>query len=110
MTGDEVGVTWNGKGITAKGFGVLALLAVLTIAGTNLWAGFRVESALMRQQDKLVEILLDSRKAQRTEHDLLRVTQERESCISTMTPEDRVRFRDRFQAGDFKRWCLWVTE
>ena len=110
MNGDEVGVWWNGKGISAKGLGVLAILAVLTIAGTNLWAGFRVENTIIREQAKLVELLNDARRAQRTEHDLLRITQERLVCIGTMTPEDRVRFRNGYRDGDFKRWCLWVVE
>lgn len=101
---------WNGKGIGARGVGVLIILAVLVISGTNLWAGRMVENTMIREYAKITELLIESRKAQRAEHDLLRATQERVVCITTMTPEDRVKFRNGYRDGDFKRWCLWVTE
>lgn len=93
--GSGIDVRWNGKGVAARGVAVYWMLSVLAIMGSNLYAGLRVEQAL---------------KARAEEHRLLRLGQDRTSCILSMNPEDRVAFRRRYHTGAFKQECPWIEE
>jgi len=91
----EVTAMWNGKGISVKGSLAVFFLAILAIIGSNLYAGFRVESAI---------------KDMSGEHRTIRVSQDRTSCIVAMTTIDRDKFRSEYRPGAFKQWCPWVDE
>ena len=95
----EFGASWNGKGIKARGLGVVVALAVLAIVGSNLYAGWRVETAISTvSRDKS------------DEHRTIRTSQDRTSCIVAMDPKDREKFRETYAPGAFKKWCPWVEE
>jgi hypothetical protein len=95
--GLEIG--YKGLKLNAKGFGVYLALAVVGIVGSNLYAGYRTEQAIVAGGRTAV-----------TEHAILRTTQDRTACIVAMTPEERTRFRERFQPGAFKQMCPWMDE
>ena len=95
----ELGVAWNGKTVKARGVGAILLIAVLAIVSSNLYAGYRMENALSGlSRDKSVE------------HQTIRTSQDRTSCIVAMDPKDREKFRETYAPGAFKRWCPWVEE
>ena len=95
----EIGVGWNGKGFRARGLGVLLTLAVLAMIASNLYAGWRVETAI-------ATIGRESNGG----HAVIRTSQDRTSCIVAMDPKDREKFRETYAPGAFKRWCPWVEE
>jgi len=96
---EEITLGWNGTRATAKGVAVYAILAVLAIIGATLYSGFRIEQAMTMMQTRVT-----------FEHREISIAMNRTSCIITMAQEDRTKFRDRYQSGDFKRWCPWITE
>lgn len=95
----EVSLGWNGKTVTARGVVVYFLLAMLAIVSANLYAGWRLEQALLTQTARLVR-----------DHDNIQITQNRTSCILTMSAEQRDQFRRDFRPGAFKQWCPWVND
>lgn len=98
-SGSELGVSWNGKGIKARGLGVFLALAVLAVVGSNLYSGWRVETAIgSMSRDKTGE------------HRIIRTSQDRTSCIVAMSTVDRDKFRSEYRPGAFKQWCPWVEE
>jgi len=95
----EVTAMWNGKGVSVKGGMAIFFLAVLAIIGSNLYAGWRVESAVVA----IVEV-------SKKDHGVLRTSQDRTSCIVTMKSDEREKFRADYRPGAFKQWCPWVEE
>lgn len=93
--GNEITATWGGKGVSVKGGVVILFLAVLALIASQLYAGFRVESAI---------------KDGSAEHRNIKVGMDRTSCIVTMKPEEREKFRADFRPGAFRQWCPWVEE
>ena len=82
----ELGMSWNGKGIKARGLGVFLALAVLAIVASNVYSGWRVETALSAlSREKTGEHL-----TLRTSHDRSRgievaVMPLRERCMNQLT-------------------------
>ena len=95
----ELGVSWNGKGIKARGLGVFLALAVLAIVGAQLYAGWRIESAVATLS-----------REKTGEHQTLKISQDRTSCIVAMSLTERDRFRSEYRPGAFRQWCPWVEE
>lgn len=95
----ELGVSWNGKAIRARGLGVFLALAVLAVVGAQLYTGWRIEASItMMSRDKTAE------------HVTLRTSQDRTSCIVAMTADQRDEFRKSYAPGAFRRYCPWVEE
>jgi len=99
MTGDEVEVTWNGKGITARGLGTVAILGVLSIIAAILYTGFETKQAVYQ----LGAVMTG-------EHKRIVTAQDKTSCILSLTVEERAAFRLRYQQGSFRQWCPWMDE
>lgn len=95
----ELGVSWNGKAVKARGLAVFFILAVLAIIASQLYAGYRVETALVRAFD-----------AGSDQHKTITVSQNRTSCIVSMGAEVREAFRASYVPGAFKKFCPWVDE
>ncbi len=88
----ELRLGWNGKSIRARGLGVIVALAVAAIL-TGMWYfSSSIATAMSR------------------EHLSLKVSQDRTSCIITMTASERETFRNHYQPGAFKQMCPWVDE
>lgn len=99
MSDDEVGITVNGKSVTAKGLGTLGLLAVLAIIVAILYTGSETKTAI----GEIGRIMTK-------EHMSLRIAQDKTSCILSLTVEERAAFRLRYQQGSFRQWCPWMDE
>lgn len=95
----EFGLAWNGKAVKARGLAVFFILAVLALIASQLYAGYRVETALLRAFD-----------AGSAQHTTITVSQNRTSCIVSMSPEVREAFRASYVPGAFKKFCPWVTD
>jgi hypothetical protein len=95
----EIRLAWNGKSLSARGLGVYLALAVLTIVGSNLYAGYLT-------QRTVAEALATASK----QHEAITRSLDRTSCQVNLTLEDRARFRESYAPGAFKRWCPWVEE
>lgn len=44
------------------------------------------------------------------DHMSMKISQDRTSCIITMTVNERERFRERYVPGAFKQMCPWIDE
>lgn len=96
--------------LSVKGMSVFIALAVLSIVGSNLYAGMRLETALTAGDARIIETVTKIMSKQEADHGSLRVAQGQTSCILTMTQEYRAHFRMRYQAGAFKQECPWIGE
>jgi len=103
---DEVGISWNGTTLTARGVGVYLAIAVCAIVVSIFYSGHLTAQAIGRIEQTLVTLQVIANK----EHSALQVGQDRTACILTMSPERRDHFRTRYQTGAFKQECPWVSE
>ena len=72
---------------------------MLAIVASNLYGSYRIETSIAGvSRDKSAE------------HQTIRTSQDRTSCIVAMDPTDREKFRSTYAPGAFKRWCPWVEE
>ena len=99
MADEEVSATWNGKSVSARGFGVYAILAVLAIIAAILYTGFETKEAIRQLTTTMT-----------AEHRSLRIAQDKTSCILSLTLEERSTFRLRYQQGSFRQWCPWMED
>lgn len=100
--GDEplVEVGYKGATLSLRGAASVFVLAVLVIAGSTLYGGLRVEWAMAREFNALHTKTAD-----------LAVAQSQTSCLLTMmSDEQRIKFRDTYVPGAFKRWCPWIKD
>lgn len=88
----ELGIGWNGKSVKARGAGVLMVIGVLAIMASNIYGGYLVQQAMSEQHKKLT------------------TSQDRTSCMVSIAPDEREKFRKEYRAGAFKQWCPWVDE
>lgn len=94
MAGNSIEVTGPG-GVGAKGSGTNAILALI-LAGVLIGVGFGVW--------KLAE-------ANSHEHRELRQALELNTCVLTLTVDERVEVRKWAKTGkDFKYYCPWLRE
>lgn len=96
--------------LSARGIGVYFALAVAAIIVANFYSGYLIKEAVLGQNDTVAKALVTVHTASTDEHRGLRTAQDRTSCILTMSQEDRIRFRSRYQSGAFRQECPWVTE
>jgi len=100
---EGVFLRWNGKSFGARGVAVYFVLAVLAIIASNLFTGWQTKTAVTDAISAIAQ-------ATAKEHQKLQSGQERTSCVLSMTVEDRVKFRNDYAPGAFKKWCPWVDE
>ena len=96
--------------LSVRGIGVFIALAVAAIIASNLYAGMTITNTIIRENKIVSDALADTQRQGGGEHRMLRIAQDRTSCIITMTQEDRIEFRKRYQAGAFKQMCPWMDE
>lgn len=89
---------WGNRNLQVRGFGVLVLLALFAVVGSNLYAGFRVEKLIERQTQILAR-----------DHRLIGRGQEQATCILALTVEERLRFREDRRPDAWVQWCWWLT-
>lgn len=85
--------------LRARGLALIVILSVAAIITSNLYAGFRLEQAFVRNE-----------LARLSEHRALQLGQDRLGCVVAISPEQREAFRRTYQPGAFARWCPWVQE
>jgi hypothetical protein len=114
---NTVRIGYKEASLSVKGIGGLIVAAVLTLGGITFYSGWQTQRAVeagSARTEKAVEKIGQSMVAiqliTQTEHGTLERAQDRNSCILTMSPERRDRFRDKYQAGAFKQECPWVSE
>jgi hypothetical protein len=95
----ELAAAFGRWSLKAKGLGIVLVVSVVAVILSNFYASYRIEQAVY------VAV-----KAAGGEHTSLRLSQDRTSCLLTLTVEERARFRESYQVGAFPRWCPWVTE
>jgi hypothetical protein len=88
----ELRVGWGQKSLRARGLGLIMALGVGAIIAMMLYTSATMVNAMTR------------------EHMGLKISQDRTSCIITMTPQERLHFRDRYVPGAFRQMCPWVDE
>jgi hypothetical protein len=90
-------VGWGAWSLAATGWSTVLALGVLAIVASNLIAGYLFERSNTKEHA-----------TRSAEHFHLRIAQDRTSCILTMTVEERVVFRNRYQIGAFEQMCPWM--
>lgn len=96
--------------VSIRGMSVFLALAVLAIIGATLYSGLRIEQTIIRENGAVATALAKFHDETGNEHKALSAAEQQTSCIITMEQADRKQFRDRYQSGDFRRWCPWVSE
>lgn len=96
---DSLELDWNGKGIKAKGPLVIIILLAMAIVASNLYIGNRIEQTIG-----------NTRIFNAAEHQGLKLSQDRTSCLLSLQPAERVEFRLGYQKGAFAKWCPWMEE
>jgi len=83
---------YKGFGLKARGSGIILAIAVLAIMASNIYGGYLVQQAMSEQHRKLT------------------TSQDRTSCMVSIAPDEREKFRREYRIGAFKQWCPWVDE
>ena len=96
--------------LSVKGISVFIALSVLAIIAAILYGGWRTETTIATSLARLEQSMVAVQVVDGSEHRSIRLMQDRTSCIMTMSPERRDRFRDRYTPGAFKQECPWVNE
>jgi len=89
---NEVEVGYKGLGIKARGLGVIVLIAVLVIVASTISSWYLVQQSMAEQ------------------HKRLTTSQDRTSCMVSISTEERDKFRREYRPGAFRQWCPWVDE
>jgi hypothetical protein len=92
-------LTVTRAGIVARGLGVYAILAVVSVIAAILYSGWETKQAIAQLGATMT-----------AEHHSLRLAQDKTSCILALTIEERAAFRLRYQQGSFRQWCPWMGE
>jgi hypothetical protein len=77
---------WGDKSLSVRGLAVVILIAVGIVVGAVLYEAYQTE----------------------VQHRELTRGQDQNSCILTMSPEERANFRKDVGPNAFERWCWWV--
>ena len=96
--------------VSVRGISVFIALAVLAIVASNFYASVLIKETIKDENKVIAKALIDSHTLSVKDHTTLRVAQDRTSCIITMTQDDRIEFRKRYQPGAFKQMCPWMDE
>ena len=96
--------------LSVKGVSVFLALGLLAIIGAILYSGWRTETTLAAIVGRIEQTIVATQVLDNAQHQTLLHVQDRTSCILTMTPERRDRFRDRYTPGAFKQECPWVSD
>lgn len=96
---DGLELGWNGKSLKARGPVVILILIVLAIVASNLYTGMRIE-----------QTMANARIFSAVEHQALKLSQDRTSCMVSLNSSERVEFRLGYQKGAFAKWCPWMDE
>ena len=100
---DELAIGLNGKTISARGAGTLFLVSIISIVLATLGSGYMVKQTVEQSINAV-------RTVSKTEHTAMKVSQDRTSCIITMSQEERIKFRYDYRPGAFKQWCPWAMD
>jgi hypothetical protein len=106
----ELRLGYKQASLSVRGIGVFIALAVLAIVASNFYAGILIKDTIKDENRVIAKALTDSHTVASKDHITLRIAQDRTSCIITMTQEDRIDFRKRYQPGAFKQMCPWMDE
>ena len=90
-------VSWGGKSVKLRGLAVYCVLGLTAMIGSTLYTGYRLEMAIGRDNAIMAK-----------QHELLSTSQDRTSCMVTLTMEQRDAFRRDYRPGAFRQWCPWV--
>lgn len=82
----------RGRGIVG-----VVIVGVLLVVGSNGYYALRIERAFVAQAESTSG-----------EHRTLIRTGEETACILSMTPEERLAFRDERRPDAWNRWCWWI--
>jgi hypothetical protein len=96
-TGSALSISWGNKSLAAKGAAAITAIMFVSIVSAILYAGFRVEGAINRVEQ-----------AAKTDHDAIRKSQDRLSCMVALSPDERTTFRNEYRPGAWNRWCGWM--
>ena len=96
---EEIRLGYHGTTFSATGLGVYLAIAFALLITSNIYAGLRIENAI-----------LAARKADLEEHLNLARAEDRTACGVLMSPEDRIKFRQDYAPGAFEKWCPWMDE
>lgn len=96
---DNLKLTYGKANLTAHGFGVLIILGLFAVVGSNIYSGFRIEKLLEHQAN-----------IQARDHRMIGQGQEQATCILAMTVEERIKFRDDRRPDAWYQWCWWITQ
>ena len=103
---DSLDVSVGRTRLSAQGFGVLVLIALLAVIASTLYAGLRVEWSV----ESLAKQLVTTQTARKGEHDRIVTDLSKTACMLALSAEERTRFRLDFRPGAWSRWCPWITE
>lgn len=95
---NHVKFAYGKASISARGFGVLIVLCLLAIVGSNLYAGLRLEKLFEKQTAALSR-----------DHKSIGRGQEQATCILALTTEERLKFREDRRPDAWVQWCWWIT-
>jgi len=96
---EEIRLGYHGTTFSATGLGVYLAIAFALLIASNIYAGLRVEQAIWA-----------TRKANLEEHAGISRAEDRTACVVLMSPEDRIKFRNDYAPGAFRKWCPWIED
>jgi hypothetical protein len=92
-------ISWGKATVAARGAAVIVLVMWVTIIASQHYASYRLEQTFRQTHEN-----------GNAEHATLRRSQDRTTCMLSMTTDERSRFRLEYRPGAWKLWCAWMSE
>jgi len=107
-TGDSLAIGYGKFKIGATGTVVVFLLALALVITANLWGAEIIQRELTEASRAAQSERTSNQAFIIAEFKMLRLAQNRTTCILTMNEKERSAFR---QSRDpYHRWCAWVED
>jgi hypothetical protein len=96
--GSALSISWGRATVAARGAAVVVLMMWVTIIASQHYASYRLEQTFRQTHENA-----------NAEHGTLKRSQDRTTCMLSMTTEERSRFRLEYRPGAWKLWCSWMS-
>lgn len=112
--GDSLSVSIGNKAVVVRGALAVVSVFVVAIAGSIFYAGYRVESALEKAEDRRLaaeqskwDLLREIEHGRSAEHRQIRHAQNVNTCVALYDFSERKFLRQ--SAGSWEKLCPWLS-
>ena len=99
VNGLEVHLRQGGPGVSLRGSLVVLVVIMLAVGGG---LGYLMDLNRRSAEGAMRGIA--------QQHEAFVRSQDRLSCIVSLTPDERVKFRNEWNPGAYARWCGWLAD